>query len=250
MTPRPMTPRPVTPGPEALAPLSVVIPVRNEAAGLASLLADLATAPQLVREVLVIDGGSHDPSPTVARLAGARVRWLPPGRGRQLAAGVAASDGPWLLLLHGDGRLPVGWARAIGSKLHDPTPRRRPEAWYFNLAIAAPGPALRLVERAVALRCRWRQLPYGDQGLLLSRRLLEHCGGIAPLPLMEDLDLVLRLRRQAQLRSLGLPLTVDGRRWRRLGVWQTTLANAQLRRQWRRGVPVEELAVLYGQGTP
>ena len=214
------------------APLSVVIPVRDEAEGLPSLLADLATAPDLVGEVLVVDGGSQDASTTVAWLAGARV--LPS----------SPSGAPWLLLLHGDVRLPGGWAAAVARAIALGNDR----AWAFRLAIEGRDPALRLVEFGVTLRSRWRGLPYGDQGLLLSRALHDRVGGLAPLPLMEDLEFVQRLRRQAPLRLLPGAVTVNGRRWRRLGVWQTVLANARLRRDWRRGVGAELLALRYGAG--
>ncbi|NQW38202.1 MAG: glycosyltransferase, partial [Cyanobacteria bacterium] len=82
------------------AGISVVIAARNEAARLPLLLADLATAPQLVAEVLVVDGASGDGTPRLAALAGARVLACSPGRGRQLALGVSRSSGAWLLLLH------------------------------------------------------------------------------------------------------------------------------------------------------
>jgi len=218
------------------------VPVRNEAARLPALLAALNAAPGLVSEVLVVDGGSGDRSRELARLAGAQLLRRSGGRGAQLAAGVGAASGPWLLLLHGDTALPAGWADAVTRAMASAE-----GAWYFELAIAAPQPALRLVEAAVTLRSRWRQLPYGDQGLLLPAALLARCGGVKALPLMEDLELVMRLRRLTRLRSLGLPLQVDGRRWRRLGVWQTALANARLRRAWRRGAREELLAEVYYQ---
>jgi rSAM/selenodomain-associated transferase 2 len=237
-----------------MAELSVVIAARDESASLPALLAQLAQHPRLVREVLVVDGGSGDATALVAALAGARLLRCSPGRGRQLALGVAEARGAWLLLLHADVRLPPRWAerirRAIGRQGSGSRERERERngdglAWYFDLAIRGRHPALRLVELGAGLRSRWRQLPYGDQGLLLSRGLYEAVGGIRPLPVMEDLDLVQRLRRQARLRSLGTALTVDDRRWRRLGVWRTTLANAALRRAWRRGVSAEELARRY-----
>ncbi|KEF41374.1 MAG: glycosyltransferase [Cyanobium sp. CACIAM 14] len=227
-------------------PLSVVIAARNEAAGLPALLADLAVAPDLVREVLVVDGGSHDGTPQLAALAGARVLHAGGGRGGQLAAGVARSAAPWLLLLHGDVRLPPDWSAPVAAAIAG----GEACAWSFQLRIDGSDPALRLVELAVALRSRWRQLPYGDQGLLLTRRLHDAAGGIAPLPLMEDLDFVLRLRRRARIRGLRGALRVSGRRWQRLGVWQTVLANARLRRAWRRGTPPEELALRYYGGSP
>jgi rSAM/selenodomain-associated transferase 2 len=231
------------------APLSVVIAVRNEAARLPLLLADLAAEGPLLREVLVVDGGSSDGSPALARLAGARVLTAAPCRGGQLAAGVAASEAPWLLLLHGDGRLPRGWATLLRHAMAEAEGVKGSDgagqAWAFRLAIEGGGVGLRLVEAAVTLRCLLRQLPYGDQGLLLQRSLYERVGGMAPLPLMEDLDLVLRLRRQARIRLLPAALQVDGRRWHRLGVWRTTWRNALLRRAWRRGAGTADLAALY-----
>ena len=226
-----------------LPPLSVVIAARDEAPRLPALLAQLAAAPELVAEVLVVDGGSRDGTPQVARLAGARVLHAGTGRGRQFALGAAEARAPWLLLLHADVRLPAGWEGRLNRTLERPMAGRR--AWYFQLAIAAPDPTLRLLELLVRLRSRWRQLPYGDQGLLLRQELYRAVGGMRPLPLMEDLDLVQRLRRRARLSSLGAALEVDGRRWRQLGLWRTTWINLQLRRDWRRGVPAAELARRY-----
>jgi hypothetical protein len=176
----------------------------------------------------------------VAGLAGARVLVSPPGRGLQLAHGIACSTGPWLWLLHADARLEAGWRRAVAAALGLPE-----AAWFCHLLIEGAHPALRLVEWGVAWRSRWRQLPYGDQGLLLPRPLLDRAGGLAPLPLMEDLDLVQRLQRHTRLRPLQARLRVDGRRWRALGIGQTALVNARLRRAWRRGVPAELLAERY-----
>lgn len=228
--------------------LSVVIATRNESRRLPGLLAQLAEQPTLVREVLVVDGGSTDATALVARLAGARLLRCPPGRGRQLALGAAEANAAWLLLLHGDVRLPRAWGSRIARAMSS-CPRERvagpARAWYFDLSIDGPNPALRLVELGTALRSRWLQRPYGDQGLLLSRHLYNAVGGMRPLPLMEDLELVQRLVLRARLHSLGAAVLVDGRRWRRLGVLGTTLANAGLRRAWRRGEPPEQLERRY-----
>ena len=230
-------------------PLSVVVPVLNEAQRLPALLAQLQQASELVGEVLVVDGGSGDASRSIAALAGAQLLRQSGGRGRQLAAGVAAARGCWLLLLHGDCSLPRGWDLALRRAIQQSetlTPKPNgAQAYYFELAIGGRQPGLRLVELAVGLRSRWWQRPYGDQGLLLPAALLAAAGGVKPIPLMEDLDLVQRLRRHGRLVSLRLRLSVDGRRWKRLGIWGATLANARLRRAWRRGVDPEELAQRY-----
>ncbi|SBO42596.1 TIGR04283 family arsenosugar biosynthesis glycosyltransferase [Cyanobium sp. NIES-981] len=223
--------------------LSVVIASRNEQGSLPALLAQLGGAPDLVREVLVVDGGSDDGSGQLARLGGAWLLRSGPGRGHQLGLGAREARGPWLLLLHADVRLPPDWAERIRNARE-----RAGTAWYFRLAIAGGHPGLRLVELGVALRSRWRQLPYGDQGLLLPLALYRACGGLRPLPLMEDLDLVQRLRRLGRLRSLGSAVRVDGRRWRQRGILRTTLENAHLRRQWRRGADAATLARRYYAG--
>jgi rSAM/selenodomain-associated transferase 2 len=234
----PRTAPPADPG-----TVSVVIAARNEAMRLPALLAQLASAPELVREVLVVDGGSRDATVLAARLAGAQVLRTQPGRGQQLGLGASLASAPWLLLLHADVQLPPGWAARLTRAIqHSPA---RGCAYYFELAIEGGPAALRLVEGGVRLRSRWWQQPYGDQGLLLPLALYGAVGGMGPLPLMEDLDLVLRLGRQVRLRSLGLALRVDGRRWRRRGVWRTTWTNLQLRRAWRRGASAEHLAQRY-----
>lgn len=227
--------------PTPLAPLAVLIPALNEARRLPALLADLQQAPPgLLRDTLVVDGGSGDGTATLAQLAGAQLLHSRRGRGSQLALAAARTDAPWLLVLHADARLPQGWAQAIQAAMAQPA-----AAWSFNLAIAAPGLPLRLLELAVALRSRLGQCPYGDQGLLLPSQLYAAAGGFAPIPLMEDLDLVQRLRPLTRLRCLQRPLRVDGRRWRDHGVMAVAWRNWQLRRAWRRGASTADLAQRY-----
>jgi len=229
------------------APVSVVIPVRDEATRLPLLLADLATAPaDLLREVWVVDGGSGDGSPRLALLAGSRLLHSPAGRGSQLQRGIAACSSPWLLLLHADARLPAGWCSVVRRAMAD----GRRQAWAFRLAIEGSDSSLRLVEALVAVRSRWLSLPYGDQGLLISRSWLAAAGGIAPLPLMEDLELAMRLRRREAIGVLPASLQVSGRRWQRLGVLRTAIANARLRRAWQRGADPAQLAALYAAPGP
>ena len=239
-----LTPTPGS-GPCPLPPLAVVIPALNEAAHLPLLLAQLAAMPALVAEVLVVDGGSRDRTEAIARLAGARVAGVPGGRGAQLALGAQQTTAPWLLFLHSDTRLPPDWAAAVTLALASP-----PAGWYFQLQIEGAGLGLGLLQAGVALRSRWLQRPYGDQGLLVRRDVYLAAGGFRPLPLMEDLDLVERLAGQLRLRCLGPALLVAGRRWRRLGLWGCLWQNWCLRRAWRRGVGAEALAQRYYSQKP
>ena len=225
---------------QAIPFLSVVIPCLNESKRLPLLLADLQQGPNN-HELVIADGGSIDGSLAIARLSGAHVITVEPaGRGHQLAAGARQASGTWLLFLHADSRLPKTWAEHIRTVLL--SPQAAASAWYFDLHIDPETPMRHILGKAVALRSRWLQRPYGDQGLLLHQTLYERSGGFAEVPLMEDLDLVERLSRIAMLRPLHIPLITDGRRWERCGVLQRCLQNFRLKRRWKQGVSLETLA--------
>lgn len=228
----------LNPDPSKRCHWSVVIPTLQEAQQLPLLLAQL----QGPEEVWVVDGGSSDGTQQQALAMGARLlRCAQPSRGAQLAAGAAQASRPWLLFLHADARLPHNWSAALAQALADPAV----VAAAFQLRVRGGDWKLRLLERLVGWRSRWRGLPYGDQGLALAATTYHRCGGFRPLPLMEDLELVQRLGQRGRVALAEAPLRVSGRRWRRLGVWRTSWRNARLRAAWRRGVSAEELARLY-----
>lgn len=221
--------------------LSVIIPTLNAAQSLPATLAALRPAP--VGEIIVVDGGSTDNTAAVAIAAGTRVITAPRGRGSQLAAGAAAADGEWLLFLHADCRLEPAWAEAVAGFLTKPEVETR--AGYFDFALDDPNPAARRLERIVAWRCRVLALPYGDQGLLISRALYDAIGGFAPLSLMEDVDLVRRLGRY-RLSCLGVRCLTSATRYRRGGYWRRPLRNLFCLSLYMAGAAPRHIARIYG----
>jgi rSAM/selenodomain-associated transferase 2 len=222
--------------------VSAVVPALNAAETLAETLAALGRA-AIVREVIVADGGSSDETIAHACSTGARVIMALRGRGSQLAAGAAAASGDWLLFLHADCRLEPGWENAVGVFLAAPGAADR--AGYFDLVLDDAAPAARRLERLVAWRCRVLALPYGDQGLLIARALYERVGGFAPLPLMEDVDLVRRLGRR-RLACIGARCIVSARRYRRDGYVCRPLRNLLCLSLYLAGVPPARIVRLYG----
>jgi rSAM/selenodomain-associated transferase 2 len=197
--------------------ISVIIPTLNAEAGLAQTLAALvpAAVDGLVKEVIVIDGGSTDGTAAIAEEAGASFVARSGGRGYQLTAGARRSRFPWLLFLHADTVLEAGWEREAAAFMDAiDGGRRPPAAAAFRFALDDAGFRPRLIERLVAIRCALLRLPYGDQGLLIPKPLYADVGGYGSHPLMEDVDLVLRLgrRRVAMLRSLAVTSAVRYRR--------------------------------------
>ena len=219
-------------------PIAVVIPVLNGAGSLSVTLRGLSPT----AEVIVVDGGSGDGSPASATRFGASVLVSPAGRGRQLALGADGTTAPWLLFLHADTRLdPRAWA-AVRAYVAKPENRRR--AAVFRLRLDDPAWQARVLEAGVRLRVAALALPYGDQGLLIHRTLYEAVGGFAPLPLMEDVDLVRRLGRR-RLRLLPGSAVTSAERWRRRGWLRQSLLNLRCLALFLMGAPADRIARLY-----
>ena len=220
--------------------LSVIIPTLDEERLLPGLLSDLTHVPDVL-EVLVVDGGSSDSTRDVATREGARVIVAERGRGRQLAAGAHAATGELFLFLHADVRLPAPAREAVSATVGT----LRAGALVFRLGIDAPGAVFRLVERTVDLRTRFLGLPYGDQGLLVTRADYLEAGGYRDIPLMEDVALVRSLRRRCGIQLLDAPLLVSARRWEQDGVWRRTFLNWCLITAYSAGVSPTRLARWY-----
>jgi rSAM/selenodomain-associated transferase 2 len=222
--------------------VSVVIPALDAAAILPAALAALEEGRSLIGEILVADGGSSDGTVAAARAAGALVVVAPRGRGQQLALGAAAARGAWLMFLHADTRLGPGWAGAAQRFIADG--RNRERAGYFRFRLDDEAAAARRVERWVAWRGRLG-LPYGDQGLILSRALYDRVGGFRALALMEDVDLVRRIGR-GKLVPLGADAVTSAARYRRAGYLRRGLRNLCCLALWHAGVPLRLVVKLYG----
>jgi rSAM/selenodomain-associated transferase 2 len=216
--------------------LSVIIPTLNAAATLHDCLARL----EQVRDVIVVDGGSHDGTRAIAEAAGARLVLCEPGRGAQLRLGAEAARGDWLLFLHADTLLSTGWRDAV--RAHEEV--RPGKAGCFRFRLDDGAWQARLIEAAVAIRIWWLGLPYGDQGLLVPRALYEAVGGYAALPLMEDVDLARRLGR-GRLRLIEADAITSAERWRRDGWFRRSGRNLLCLALHRFGMSEERLARLY-----
>ena len=221
---------------EARASLSVVIPTLNAVGTLAAAIAAVLWA----AEIIVADGGSRDGTAAVAASLGARIVTAPRGRGQQLAAGMAGAAHGWLLLLHADTTLSPEAEPAARAHIQ----RGPASAGYFQFALDSADARARRLERLVAWRCRTFGLPYGDQGLLIHRDLLHDVGGIRPLPLMEDVDLVRRLGRR-RLRPLDAAAVTSATRWERDGWYRRSARNLLCLGLWFAGLPPRHIAMLY-----
>lgn len=224
--------------------ISIIIPTLDAAAHLRRSLPPLAEFEvlDLLREVIIADGGSTDETAAISEAAGAVFVTAEKGRGQQLAAGAEVARGDWLLFLHADTVLQPGWDRAVREFIGDEENLRR--AGYFRLALDDKRLGARRIAWLANMRSRLFGLPYGDQALLISRSFYRQLGGFRPLVLMEDVDLVRRIGR-SRLTMLDATAITSAERYRRGGFWRRPLRNQFCLLLWFLGMPAERIMRLY-----
>ena len=198
------------------ARISVIIPVLNEAKNIAATIATTKNA-----EVIVVDGGSQDNTVQVAKELGVKVLLSnTASRTQQMNAGAQTATGEILLFLHADTRLPIQFDTMVYRAM-----AKNVVAGAFALRIDNALWRLRLVEMGVNMRSRIFALPYGDQAIFLKAKLFHELGGFASLPIMEDFELICRLRRRGRIAIISTPVITSKRRWQKLGIMQTIFIN-------------------------
>lgn len=225
------------------APVSIIIPAYNAERVLplclASLMPGLETG--LIREVILVDGGSEDQTRRLAEGSGATVLTAPEtGRAAQLRHGAEAARGDWLLFLHADTALSRDWAERTQSHIA----ARADQAAAFTLAYRSDHPMAKVVARRANWRARTLGLPYGDQGLLISARLYAEVGGYPDTPFMEDVKIVRALGKK-RLTLLSAEARTDASKYDRDGWRKRAWRNAFLMTRYFLGASPEKLAKSY-----
>ncbi len=227
--------------------ISIIIPVLNEAATIQETLTKFENASEV--EVIVVDGGSRDDTVAIAMRVGKAIAKslrievisAAAGRARQMNAGAAVASGDILLFLHADTHLPTSFDTLVRQALQN----AGTVAGAFELRIDAQLRGLRLVEKMVNMRSHFLSMPYGDQAIFLKAATFHDLGGFPDLPIMEDFELMLGLRRQGRIMIVPAPVVTSGRRWQKLGVVKTTLINQLIIAGYFLGVPPAQLVRWY-----
>ena len=221
--------------------LSIIIPCLNEAPGIIDTLAALQPLRKRGTELIVVDGGSSDPSPIIARRWADQFLVAPRGRARQMNAGAAAAHGEILCFLHADTTLPEG---ADGLIIEGLARDRR--SWgYFDVRIAGRHWMLPLIAILMNWRARLTGIATGDQAIFVTRSLFAAAGRFPEIALMEDVALSKQLRVYGRPLCMAHPLTTSGRRWERNGVWRTIGLMWRLRLAYWLGANPNQLAAQY-----
>lgn len=221
--------------------LAVIIPTYNTAPYLQNLLPQIAGKARLI----IADGGSSDDTLKQAIKGGAVIAVGAQGRGGQLALGAnLALENDWLLFIHADNQLPQNWEHIVERHI-----KNHPDcAGYFRFRADASGFWARFMDFWVALRCQWWGLPYGDQGLLISRQMYDGLGGYKSMPLFEDVDMIDRFKARfgrTRLRPLNGHMQICVEKYKQDGFWKRGRRNLKLLKAYRRGEDIDTLQKLY-----
>ncbi len=222
---------------------SIIIPVLHEA----SVIGEAITRIRMLdggeqAEIIVVDGDRS--GETLRAIPDVTVRKIlsEPGRGCQLNRGAGAASGEVLVFLHADTALPRDALSLIGKTLNDDTLA----GGAFDLGIDSPRPIFRLIERVASRRSRLTRIPYGDQAIFLRRACFLALGGFRELPIMEDVDLMRRLRLSAgRIAILPSRAVTSARRWEKEGALYATLRNWTLVTLFFLGIDAKRLARWY-----
>lgn len=225
--------------PQMTSSISIIIPTLNEATNLPELL----PAAKKVKELLVVDGGSNDNTLLVAKELGYGIieETGAGGRGTQLNTGAANASGSILLFLHADTHLPLDFPHAVSTCLAN----SENILGSFRLQVNNSDILLSLVLLFTNIRSKFLQLPYGDQSLFIRKKDFLKLGGFPEVPIMEDYIFVKRAKKKGKIVTLDQAVTTSARRWKRLGVLQTTVTNQLVVLGYYLGIKPEKLAAFY-----
>lgn len=228
---------------KTISSISIIVPVYREEKTINLLLyslKDLFCSPD--HEIIVVDGSFQAESIKAIQVPGVRAVHSKPGRGAQMNAGAEAAGGSMLVFVHADTTLPAKAPELIREGLQD----NNISAGAFSLGIDSERPCLKLVALAANLRTKWTRVPYGDQAIFMSRDYFFRIGGFREIPLMEDLELMTRIRkRKEKIRILPQKTRTSSRRWNNEGVFRCTLRNWFIRILYHLGFSPDTLKKLY-----
>jgi rSAM/selenodomain-associated transferase 2 len=224
-----------------LPALSIIMPVLNEAAGIEAALRALAPYRARGVELIIVDGGSADGTPEIARALADHIIAAPHGRASQMNAGAGVARGDVFMFLHADTHLPENADRLALDGL-----ARSGRIWgRFDVRIAG-GAFLKVIGLMMNLRSRATGIATGDQAMFITREAFVRAGGFPAIALMEDIALSARLKSQSLPLCLHARVTTSGRRWRQHGMLRTVLLMWRLRLSYFLGADPQHLARDYG----
>lgn len=224
--------------------ISVIVPVFREAKTINDFLGTVQMIfPAPIHEIIVVDGSPERDTIAAIDLPPVKTIGSGKGRARQMNRGAAMAGGDILLFLHADTRLPENAPELIINLFSGD---RNLVGGAFSLGIDDDRFPLKVIEFSANLRSRMTRVPYGDQSIFLKKDFFHRMGGFMEIPIMEDLELMTRIRKKGgRIHILKQKSVTSSRRWKKEGIAVCTLRNWLIRLLYHLGIPADRLGALY-----
>jgi rSAM/selenodomain-associated transferase 2 len=223
--------------------ISVIVPVKNEGPEIAVRFSRFCHPP--AAELIIADGGVGAATREALRASGARLFCGPGSRGSRLAQAAAQARGEILFFLHADSRAPEEALSIIPRAIDEGA-----DAGAFSLAYESGGGVMRWIAWWANLRSRLGKLPFGDQGIFCRREAYEQVGGFRDLPICDDLDLVVRLKRVGRFVVRPEKTVTSHRRYETVGAFRQVFRNWKVMAGYFAGIAPETLSRWYEGPSP
>ncbi len=227
----------------AIFKISIIIPVLNETEIINQSLQHLNKIIHAHNcEVIVVDGNLTGNTIQSITVNNTKKISSPQGRGAQMNVGAKCASGSILLFLHADTLLPAKAMNHVIATCNDPGV----VGGAFDLGIDSNRFLFRITEQYVFLRSRMTKIPYGDQAIFLKKEIFDRMGGFNNIPIMEDIDLMRRIKHHGyKIHFIPEPVKTSPRRWETEGVLYSTVRNIILSSLFYCGISPNRLKKWY-----
>jgi rSAM/selenodomain-associated transferase 2 len=228
---------------DRLPAVSIIIPVLDEAENISEIIRHIRELDaDGAAEIIVVDGDPEGRSINTIKDECVRTVISEKGRARQMNRGAALATGDILLFLHADTLLPSNAFGLIQAVMND----KGYVGGAFDLGFNTRRRIFKITETYVFLRTRLTNIPFGDQAIFIRRHHFEQLGGYLDIPIMEDVELMKRIRKRGdRIRIIPEKVRTSVRRYEQEGIVYTTIRNWMLQLQYALGVPPERLVRWY-----
>lgn len=223
--------------------ISTILPVLKESERINEVIAHLRELrSEAGMEIIVVDGDPQGGTIKTIRDREVITAISEKGRACQMNYGTTLATGAILLFLHVDTLLPVDALIRIKAAMND----SRYVAGAFDLGIDTEQRIFRITEKYVALRTRLTRVPFGDQAIFIRKNYFDKIGGYKNIPLMEDVEIMRRIRKQGdKIFIIPEKVMTSARRWEKEGILYCAFRNWALQLSYALGVPPERLVKWY-----
>jgi len=193
-------------------------------------------------EIIVVDGARE--KNTLKAIHNNQVIKIPSekGRAKQMNVGASAAKGEILIFLHADTELPFQALKKINSFIG----QREYVGGAFDLGIKSDKFIFKMIGTLSSLRSRFNRIPFGDQAIFIRREYFNQIGGYKEIPLMEDVELMRRIKKSRKKIWIFYDRVMTSpRRWEKEGVIYCTLRNWVIQALYLLGVSPHKLANFY-----